>query len=212
MTHLQSIETLVDQLEAGIGIEGTYYEFIPSALRLRLPVCGLASYALATALRHNGSEVSLIQSRPELSFDPTFTHVFPVVHDQSGETIIDPTFSSILGFAGLTAEGVMLGDEDNYPQEKIVTFPKDAQSLLTVELTQQALRNLRSRSVSERFDPAFPHKKPALEGMSLVRIRQTFSEVWSSENWDDFRPSRELKDAAKKVAEHITSDAVRLVA
>lgn len=205
--RLQNPEQLASELETGIGIDGTYYEAIDSHLRLRLPVCGLASYALAKVLREDGHEVSVVHSRPNFAFDPQYTHIFPVIHDKTGDTIVDPTYSSTLNLAGLSAEGVVLGDADYFPEQKIAIFRPEDRWEIAGNLATTALSIL---SGAKSDDPY--RRDPPMKGMAYTRMKEVFADIWDTENWQHFYPDPELRSKGRLVAKSISKDGVKFIA
>ena len=197
---LQNPEGLADNLETGIGEAGWYYELIPKELRLRLPVCGLASVAIASVLEDMGEKVKVVHCKPQLAFDPQETHVFPIVYgDDRPPMIIDATFSSFLRFAGLTPEGILAGQQDAYPQDKILTFERGDSRRPATLLATRAMKAKYSRP--PEWKPGYI--APPFENLKMIEIYQKLTEFWNPMYFHEFEPSNDTIKAAKYVSDFI---------
>lgn len=204
---LANPEALAQDLETGLGELGWYYEVIPHDLRLRLPVSGIASLAIASTLREVGHRVEVVQTHPQLSFCPDETHVFPIIDpDSLSPTIIDATYGSMLRFAGLTPEAVMHGQPNDYPIEKILTFNQgnaDRPASVLALKASQALENW-------QLSPARPSLEPPLRHMGKWAMYRAFSEFWRPANFKEFTPSPYVAGAAQYLREYIRKTSVSM--
>lgn len=208
MIRVRNAEALADNLETGIGEVGWYYELIPKELRLRLPVCGIASLAIANVLEEMGEKVKLVHSKPQLALLPEETHVFPVVYsDEHTPVIIDPTYSSFLRFAGLTPEGVLGGRPDAYPAEKIAVFERGDVSHPARLLARRAMKVRESR----RMDSVPIVSELPFEQLSMKQMYITLMEFWNPQNYTEFHPSAEVEEAGQYVSGFIISTNLELI-
>lgn len=192
---LRNPEALADDLEAGIGEVGWYHELIPKELRLRLPVCGLASLALAYSYEEQGYTVDIIHSKPQLSFDTHESHVFPVVYtDSRVPTVIESTYGAFLRFSGLTPEGILNGQPNLYPDEKIVTFEHGKPDNIVANLALSAFK------ASRRLEVVSDGIRPPFQDMRMIDMRNLLYEFWNPMNYHAFEPSTSTIAAAKYIS------------
>lgn len=211
MAQLKSPDQLATQLETGVGRADLYLQAIPPELRLRLPICGLVSYALANTLSDAGYTIEVIESRPRFPFRPSFKHIFPVVYGKKETTVVDATYSSTLTLAGVSAEGVYLGDKNMFPEKKVVTFPKDGHDFIAGALADKAVQCLQTWTPFDRPDVRIPRRAPDLIGFTPQEIEDDFYAIWDSENWYYYEPKKETIEDARKLAQFITLDSVQLI-
>lgn len=203
-------EALADDLENGLGSLNPYLELIPKEHRLRLPVCGVVSVAIARALEDAGHKVKLVQAKPRLSFDPAESHVFPVVQSGNEPTVVDATYGSFLRFTGLTPEGILLKrNEDLYPKEKIITFKEGNTEYPSTILGVAALKALVNWKPDP--DPNFLSKPPAFNGMNPKEIRTTLGEFWNPDHFVSFTPARVIAQDGRLLRRYIQDANIRLV-
>jgi len=204
---LANPEALAQDLETGLGELGWYYELIPPNHRLRLPVSGIVSLAIASTLREAGHRVEVVQTHPQLSFCPDETHVFPVVEpDSLSPTIIDATYGSMLRFAGLTPEAIMHNQNDDYPIDKILTFSQgdvDRPASILALKAAQALENWQP-------SPVRPLLEPPLRNMGMWATYRAFTEFWQPHNFKEFIPKPSVEGAGQYLREYIRKTSVSM--
>lgn len=202
-------EALADDLENGLGSLNHYFELIPKEHRLRLPVCGVVSVAIARALEEAGHRVKLVQAKPRLAFDPEETHVFPVVQGGRRPIVVDATYGSFLRFAGLTPEGILLEkNEDLYPEQKIITFEEGKTDYPSALLEVPALKALVTWRPDP--DPNFPSKPPVFNDMNGEEIRRTLGEFWNPAHCVPFTPARALAQPGRQLRRYIQDASIRM--
>ncbi len=115
-------QKLADRLETGISDIGGRACLYAPEYRLRVPICGLASTALHYSLEEAGVASQLRINRPEFEFDPELAHVYIEITDEE-PTIVDPTYSQVMHYVGLTPHYDRRLSHSAYPEEKIAVFP-----------------------------------------------------------------------------------------
>lgn len=208
MTRLAHPEELAENLETGLGeIDPLWSGHLPSELRLRRPVCGIVSVALALSFRRAGYTVQVAKTSPRWDMDRGATHVFPIIKDGDTPVVVDATYSSFLSYAGLTAEGVMDGQEATFPEEKIIVFEAgdtDTPSTKIVEAVPEALRSWRNT----RKEWLFP---PTLAFLSQREMKEDMAQFWDVSHSERFIPSDYTKAAASRLARYVAAEHVRLI-
>lgn len=191
MAYIEDTEQLEARLEQGLGdvYEGGLFS-LRQDLRLRLRgVCGVASIATQFVLHEQGIQSELVLSQPKLPFDEAADHVFVLV---DGETIIDPSYSQFIEYAGVTPHDVARGaaPEDTYPQRKIEQFNTSEAGGIARVLAGASLRAMEVGVVPfDHFDRRL-FARPELEGMSEDEIAAHFTAIWNPENFTEYDPSR----------------------
>lgn len=116
-------EKLVEEMEQGIGIVALPFRGFEPAMRLRVSgVCGIASLALHEHLKRQNIQSEVVISTPQPTDNPDLQHVFVVADIKGQQTIIDPSYTTLLADAGMTPGYVAFGGVDRFPPEKIATF------------------------------------------------------------------------------------------
>ncbi|NCO10427.1 hypothetical protein GW930_00765 [Candidatus Saccharibacteria bacterium] len=198
LTRTVRSSLLVDELENGMQefgrLAGTPHE---KDFQLRSPLCDLASVALSGYLSHLGHDAQLLISNSEGLADVEVDHVIV----RSGETIIDPTFSQFLYFAGLDCEYVRQTGEDAFPTEKIAVFD--------VSDPRPAIDTLVASA------DAFSDKDGGLLGRNgytagyqvddakIDEFRAILEGIWNSDNYHPFTPSAEVRNIGASVTKHL---------
>lgn len=198
---------LAQDLETGLGKLGWYYDLIPRHQRLRLPVSGIVSLAIASALREAGYRTVVVQTHPRQRPCADETHIFTVVEpDLLSPTIIDATFGSMLRLAGITPEGVLDGQKNVYPEEKILTFPKGEVGKPAGTLTLASLAAL----IEGEFDPMKSSFSPPHVAEDVWAINRTYSEFWNPAHFEKFTPTQGVTAAAQYLRGYIRNKSVSL--
>jgi hypothetical protein len=205
---MKLVETgrLAEGLEKGLGETHYLFKGFYPKLRLRMEgACGVASLAIAQHLREQGQQPELVISTPELSIDSNRRHVFLLV----GGTVIDPSYSQFLGYAGLTPGYVMFGGKDDFPTPKIESFKLEESRNIVNRLTrisQHILDHLDKDVEKQLFGT------PEFVGMDEAEMGAIFSEIWNPDNFDTYEPQEYMVEAGTKLAQFIVPEHVKLVA
>ncbi len=205
--ELADKDGVTTNLERGLGeIHWVANGFYPS-LRLRMPVCGLVSIALADRLVENGYDTELVISSPGVPRDEEKQHVMPLVHYKGQNVLIDATYSQFMEYAGLTPGYVMFGGQDLYPKEKIrlIEFGESGEAAAHLQSASQYF--LDNREPIAEID----WKRNVFDNVSEDEQRARLRAIWNEENFDTFTPDKQTIEAGRKLAQFITAEQVQLV-
>lgn len=188
----------IEPLEAGLesGLEGSGLGSLPSGLRLRMGVCGIASIAVQELLRQKGVSSQVMMSRPKLSFDEALEHVFVMVDD----VIIDPTYSQFVHYAGVIPFDVARGDADDvYPERKIEQFNVNAPQRVVQNLARAAKKALAFRPIYDHYDLR-NFTSPTLEGFTIDEMSTAFMQIWTPDNFTPYEPTSKTRDEGLRLS------------
>jgi len=200
MEIIQNIESLENKLEQGLGhvYKGGLFS-LPPELRLRMGVCGIASIAVQEILRDEGVSSQLVLSQPKLPVDETMDHVFVMVDD----TVIDPTYSQFVQYAGVLPYDVARGDADDiYPERKIEQFNLHAPQRVVRNLAYAAERALSFRPIYDHYDLR-NFTSPAFEGLPLDDMSTILERIWTPAYFSDYTPTVETKNEGVRLAQRV---------
>ena len=208
MVHLENEPALVDDLERGLGDVHWLAAAYDPSLRLRLPVCGITSYALTAAFRSIGVAAEAIESSPELSGDSDSKHVFVSVETDLGEYIVDPTYSQYLDAVGLSPGYVIFGGENLFPERKIAVFPVGEGYSLAENLASASVHFRKHRTEINEYLGVH-----SMEHMNHDELVAQFSKIWNPDNFNRFTPREpEVSEVGQRLARFILPEHIRLVA
>lgn len=200
---------LAHDLETGLGEFHWLAAAYNPSLRLRLPVCGLATLALVEAMRIDGVDAEAIISSPRIPADPDMRHVFARIRANGEERIVDPTYSQFLDMTGLSPGYVVHGGEDLFPAQKIEVFKAEDRSRIAVSLAETAVHFRTVRTpISELKRSLY-----RMNDHTYNEMVEEFSEIWNPDHFDAFVSEEEdLKKVVPKFARTISPAHTRLVA
>lgn len=207
-TFLANEAGLVTSLEHGLGEVHWLTIGYDSSLRLRLPVCGLTSLALANVMAENGIKASAVISSPDLSVDPAMKHVMVKAEVADQTVLIDPTYSQFLDFVGLSPGYVIFGGEDLFPAQKIATIRAEDGMDLAKHLASTAVYFRTQRQPIEEMELS----TNLMEDLTYDELVEQYYEIWNPDNFESFVSEEpETHEVAHRLAQFILPEHVGLV-
>ncbi len=207
-------DLLAGGLQRGIGhIEGwSGYLVVPLRYRLRVPVCALASLAVQEHLLTKGVKTSVLISRPELPFEDEdkVEHIVAVAETDEGEpTIIDASFSQLLGLVGMGWSYDVVAKTSTFPAERVVAFKLSETAQFVGWLTEQAVafQQVNTHPINGYGIDA---GKGPLADASAKEIRSAYEQIWNPNNFSDWPAPAGNLEAGKKVASYISANAIEI--
>jgi len=206
------IQSLTADLQEGLGefdpdsLSGYVIRSHEQSLRLSLEgTCGLASIALNEHLLQAGHDSRIVLSKPNLAFDPDKQHVFIRVMGEQGTTIIDPTYSHLLDYAGITpGYATSIGKSWLFPERKVAVFAEGGQVSVAAQLATTATFIMRTVTTNG--------EKRELDPYSGAEMVHELSKIWLPENFHPYEPSEATIQGGLKLAKFILPQHARLVA
>lgn len=203
-------EKLAFGLEKGVGETNTPYIRYAPEERLRAPICGLASAAIASYARSEGIEAQLYISTPRFPFEPDMQHVVTIVNGEGLDgTIIDAAPSQFLAYAGMTLGYEDVTGEKIYPPEKIFHFTIEQRYRVVDWLTKTALK-FHESNVQPIGKLGFRLGEGALVGASNEEIRQTYDQIWNPRNLKAYSLPPDTEEQGLIVSRHIPRGTIEL--
>lgn len=206
-------EKLVFGLERGIGRVEDYvvhYWAIPKKYRLRTRTCGLASLAIQENLRQQEfSSAVKIRNLP-VPIDGETQHVVSVLAEKDNDpTIIDATYSQLLGMVGLSWNYEVHTGKSAFPEEKIVVFnvsERDvvARSLAKLSAQFQAVNShpIDHRGVDIGAGP--------LANATVSELEQAYATAWDPNKFRTWQPDEATVQAGRQISSYIPTGAIIL--
>lgn len=220
MRDILAVDTMRLTSELSEGIREIYGNWFnaPTEYMLTMPVCGLASVAIAKKISGLGIRSRRTTVR-NLPFN-TQTHDYSIHYDDPRDPLrIDATYCQFYHSVGLHWKYESFTDSKILPADKILTFRESERAKTVQELADFAIKfqSINSSPHDERIDL----KSGKFVGSSRAEITNAFDQVWGAPEFalpdSTIRPDSQLAGLratfrkGEELGRHIGGKSVRIL-